>query len=49
MCILVRYISPLNKKIMTQLLELVSLDARDCSASKLFEVFKNLLEKKNSN
>jgi len=46
MCILVRYISPSNKKVVTQLLELVSLDARDCSASKLFEVFKNLLEEK---
>ena len=29
-----------------QLLELISLDATDCSASKLFQNFKDLLEKK---
>jgi len=46
MCVLVRYISPLNKKITTQLLELLLLDATDCSANKIFELFKNLLEEK---
>jgi len=46
MCILVRYISPLNKKIITKLLELYPLNATDCSASKIFESFKNCLEEK---
>ncbi|KYN10134.1 hypothetical protein ALC57_17729 [Trachymyrmex cornetzi] len=46
LCVLIRYVSPLNKKVITQLLELVSLDAKDCSARKLFEVFENLLEEK---
>jgi len=46
MCIFVRYISPLNKKITTQLLELLLLDATDYSANKIFESFKNLLEEK---
>lgn len=34
MCILVKYVSPINKKLTTQLLEL--LDATDCSASKKY-------------
>ncbi|KYN16684.1 hypothetical protein ALC57_11050, partial [Trachymyrmex cornetzi] len=47
MCVLVRYVSPVNKKVVTQLLELVILDASlNCSASKLFEIFKNLLEER---
>ena len=46
MCVLIRYGSPVNKKVVIQLLELVSLDARDCSANKLFKVFKNFLEEK---
>jgi len=46
MCILVRYISPLSKQIKIQLLELLSLDAKDCSARKIFETLKNFLEKK---
>ncbi|XP_071581188.1 zinc finger BED domain-containing protein 5-like [Temnothorax nylanderi] len=46
MCLLVRYVSPSNKKITTQLLELLSLDARDCSANKIFEIFKKCLEEK---
>jgi len=46
MCVLVRYVSPKNKKLMTQLLDLVPLDATNCSAEKLFEIFKNLLKEK---
>lgn len=46
MCFLVRYVSPSNKKITPQLLELLSLDARDCSANKIFEIFKKCLEEK---
>jgi len=46
MCILFRYVSPLTKKVLTQLLELIALDATNCSANKLFEVFKNLLQEK---
>lgn len=46
MSVLVRYVSPSNKKVKTQLLELIRLDAKDCSASKLFETFKNLLQEK---
>lgn len=47
MCVLVRYVSPKTKKVMTQLIDLVPLDATNCSAEKLFEIFKNLLLKKN--
>lgn len=47
MCILVWYVSPSSKKIKTQLLELLPLDAKDCSARKIFETFKNFLEDKN--
>jgi len=46
MCILVRYVLPLNKKVLTQLLELIALDATNCSTNKLLEVFKNLLQEK---
>jgi len=42
----VKYLSPLNKKVTTKLLELMSVDATDSSANKIFENFKNLLEKK---
>jgi len=46
MCVLARYVSPLDKKVKTQLLELIALDATNCSAIKIFESFKKLLEDK---
>jgi len=46
MCVLVQYVSPVYKKVVTKLLKLISLDARDCSVSKLFKVLKNLLKEK---
>ncbi|XP_070511914.1 protein FAM200C-like [Cardiocondyla obscurior] len=46
MCVLAKYVSPNNGQVITQLLELVSLDARDCSANKLFKTFKDLLSEK---
>lgn len=47
MCVLARYVSPKTKKVMTQLIDLVPLDATNCSAEKLHEIFKNLLLNKN--
>jgi len=38
MCVLVQYFSPLDKKVKTQLLELLSLDA-DCSMNSIFKTF----------
>lgn len=35
-----------TKKLITQLLDLAPLDARNCSAEKLFKIFKNLLKVK---
>lgn len=49
MCLLVKYVSPINKKVRTQLLELLALDATNCTASKIFEIFKTFLEEKNIN
>jgi len=46
MCVLVQYFSPLDKKVKTQLLELLSLDATDCSANSIFKTFKTFLENK---
>jgi len=46
MCILVRFVSPVHKIVTTQLLDLMSIDAKDSSANNIFEVFKNLLQKK---
>ncbi|KAL6419662.1 hypothetical protein ACFW04_013641 [Cataglyphis niger] len=46
LCLLVQYLSPTDKKIKTKLLELISLDATDCTANKLFEKFKTILETK---
>ncbi|XP_067211624.1 protein FAM200A-like, partial [Linepithema humile] len=46
MCVFVQYVSPLTKKVTTQLLDLLSVDATDCSANKLFEIFKNMLHNK---
>ncbi|XP_067214890.1 zinc finger BED domain-containing protein 5-like [Linepithema humile] len=45
MCVLVQYVSSFTKKVTTQLLNLLSVDATDCSANKLFEIFKNMLNK----
>jgi len=43
MCTLVRYVSPINGLVRTELLELISLDATDCSAEKIYNAFKNCL------
>jgi len=43
LCILVKYISPVNKKVVTQLLALLSLDATNCSADNLYKLFKKYL------
>jgi hypothetical protein len=45
MCLLVRYCDINLKKVKTNLLELISLDATDCSASKIYNSFKNCLNK----
>lgn len=45
LCVLVQFFSFFHKKIKTQLLELLPLDATDCSANNIFELFKKLLEK----
>lgn len=47
MCTLVRYVSPVNGHIRTALLELISLDARNCSAVHIYDAFKNCLTSKN--
>lgn len=45
MCVLVRYVNPQNGEVNTKLLDLLELNAVDCSAEKLFCEFKNLLIK----
>lgn len=44
-CVLAKYLSPLNKKVTTKLLELMSVDATGNSANKIFDSFKNLFQK----
>ncbi|XP_026669810.1 uncharacterized protein LOC113464417, partial [Ceratina calcarata] len=46
MCIVVKYVSPISRNVNTQLLELLSLDSTDCSASKIFETFKQFFTNK---
>jgi len=46
MCALVRYMSPMTGRVRTESLELISLDATDCSAEKIYNVFKNCLVSK---
>ncbi|XP_008180143.1 uncharacterized protein LOC103308486 [Acyrthosiphon pisum] len=46
MCTLVRYVSPTNGSIRTELLELIPLNATDCSAVKIYEAFKLCLNQK---
>lgn len=46
LCILVKYVSLENKKCITQLLELVHLDGKDCSADKIYSTFEKCLSKK---
>ncbi|XP_026829030.1 zinc finger protein 862-like [Ooceraea biroi] len=47
MCILVQYVCPSDKKVKTQLLDLLSLDSTDCSAIKIFNIFTNMLNNYN--
>ncbi|KAK0072095.1 hypothetical protein PV325_011906 [Microctonus aethiopoides] len=44
--ILVKYVVP-NRELITELFELVHLDATDCSASKLYEAFESSFKKRN--
>lgn len=44
MFLLVKYVSPIDKKVKTQL-ELLSLDATNCTAEKIFDTFKRFLKK----
>ncbi|XP_039313707.1 uncharacterized protein LOC105201687 isoform X2 [Solenopsis invicta] len=46
MCILVWFVSPIDKVVTTQLLDLISIDAKDGTAETIFQVFKNLLKEK---
>lgn len=46
LCVLVKYFSIQNKKIVTELLELISLDATDYSAAKLYSAFEHCLKSK---
>jgi len=48
MCILsVQYLSPIDKKIKTKLLELLPLVDTNCTTNKIFEAFKTFFEKRN--
>ncbi|XP_066585461.1 SCAN domain-containing protein 3-like [Prorops nasuta] len=44
LCILVQYISPETGKLITELLKLLEIDAKDSSAGKLYDAFKNCLD-----
>ncbi|CAH1378400.1 unnamed protein product, partial [Tenebrio molitor] len=44
LCVLVRYLS--NGEVKTRLLELLEIDAKDCSAEQLYKEFKECLSKK---
>ncbi|KAK3920104.1 Phosphoribosylaminoimidazole-succinocarboxamide synthase, partial [Frankliniella fusca] len=46
MCVLVRYFSPQIKRAVVEMLELVELDARDCSAASQFQALKKCIEDK---
>lgn len=46
LCLLVRFVHPNDGTIHTKLLELVSIDARDCSAKSIYSEFKEVLIKK---
>lgn len=46
MCVLVKYLSPIDGRVKTQLLELIPLDAKDCSAENLFIALESMLKEK---
>lgn len=46
LCVLVQYFSIENKKVITELLELINLDAKVCSAEKIYSVFEHCLKSK---
>lgn len=47
LCLLVRFVHPIEGTVHTKLLELVSIDAKDCSAQAIFSEFKQCLGDKN--
>lgn len=46
MCVLVRFVSPISGSVQMRLLELVCLNATDCSASNIFQQFEECLKTK---
>lgn len=46
LCVLVNFVHPKAGTVHTRLLELVAIDATDCSARKIYEEFKNCLQSK---
>ncbi|KYM96048.1 hypothetical protein ALC62_13298 [Cyphomyrmex costatus] len=49
LCVLVKYFSVQYKKVVTELLELIALDATDCSAEKIYSAFEHCLKSKQIN
>ncbi|KAE8745970.1 hypothetical protein FOCC_FOCC007332 [Frankliniella occidentalis] len=43
MCVLTKYVSPNTGRVCTPLLEMIELDAKDCSAENMYGKFKNVL------
>jgi len=41
---MVKFVEPTSRKIITQLLALLLLDATDCSAERIFEIFKDFFQ-----
>ena len=46
LCVLAQFVLPYTKKVVTELLQLVELDATDCSAENVYAAFKLCLESK---
>ena len=46
LCVLVKYFSVQYNKVVIELLELISLDATDCFAEKLYSAFEHCLKSK---
>lgn len=44
LCVMVKFVEPTSRKIITQLLALLQLDAKDCSAERIFEIFKDFFQ-----
>jgi len=46
LCLMIKFVEPTSRKIIIQLLAFLLLDATNCSAERIFEIFKDFFQQK---